>query len=1177
MTHSRLRTWKRFFLAWCLIAGACQIVLRADITGTILGTVRDPSGAAMPNVAITATNIETNLAQTTHSDTSGDYRFLALPAGTYKVEASQSGFRKFVEDGVVLLVNQERRVDIAMNVGNLEQQVEVTANAVQVETTSTQLGTVIEEKAILNLPLNGRSFIDLLSIQAGVAYTGANTAAGNVSVNGQREGSNAFYVNGGDVNEGRNFGTSIIPNLDSVAEFRLITNGFDAEYGRFSGAVMNAITKSGTNGFHGSAFEFLRNNELDGRGFFDKAVPVLKRNQFGYAIGGPAIKNKLFWFTDYQGTRLHQGSSGSLSQLPSTDMRNGTFSPDDLSGTVSGPYWAQTLSQRLGYTVTNDEPYSSSKCVTTAQCVFPNGIIPTKAFSPIAVNLLKSYIPLPNGGGTTFNPPSQVTTTTDNKFGQRADFDNRKTGRWYGYWHIDNSTAVVPGIYGAQYGNFGTTQPVRAQQGVLANTKAFGPTAVNEARVDFTRSASSGTQPTDKQVSLSSLGFATGPSTLGIVASGPPGWESVPPISLSGQINFSFGRNIQATGQYNNTWHLADSFSKVFGKHTFKAGGDFRYLQINERNVYAPNGNFSFDGTETGHDVADFLLGAPAQYIQASLQVLDSRTRYGSAYAQDSWRVAPNFTINYGLRWEVSMPWYDTQNKIETIVPGVQSTVFPQSPKGWLVPGDPGLPGGGTIPSTLAPTTWRNFGPRLGLAWAPNAEGLLGKILGGPGKTSIRAGAGIYYTAVQDAGLFVEVADAPYGLFWVSSSPPLFDQPFLTRADGTSQTQRFPFVLPVPGSPSIKNLDWSVFFPIISSPGYLPNNKLPYAEHFNLSIQRQVTSNTVLTMAYVGTAGHKLFAQYEANPGTPSLCLSLRGTGVKSGTPQCGAGREDSIYTRPDGSQVVGTRSPLGYPLGGTLINGVLTPFFGSNTYEATNANSLYNALQVTLQRSARNFTFLATYTFSKSMDNASSFTTMNFSNFRLSRALSTWDATHNFVASYNYTFPFEHLFSALPKRLTQGWSINGITRFATGTPIGLSQSGDRSLTGAGGVDHPDFVGPLVITSDVKNTPNHTYFNKGAFMSEGTSTTTANGGLGVQGTSNVRFFHGPGIQNFDLGAQKITQIRESMSFQIRGEFFNAFEHANFTNPTGSFTSGNFGRVTGARAGRIGQVSAKFIW
>jgi hypothetical protein len=1150
------RSFVVFFKLSLLGCGLCAALLRADITATILGNTRDISGAALAHAKITVTNVETNLTRSTLSDTTGEYRFLSLPVGTYTVEAELSGFQKFAAGNIVLTVDQQRRVDITLQVGSLQQRVEVSAAAVQVETTSTQLGTVIDDKNIVNLPLNGRSYIDLLSIQAGVAPASTTTTPGLISVNGQRQESNSFLVNGGDVNEGRRMGAGVVPNLDSVAEFRLITNSFDAEYGRFSGAVMNAITKSGTNGLHGAAFEFLRNSDMDARGFFDPAVTVLKRNQFGYAVGGPALKNKLFWFTDYQGTRERRGTSGSLSQLPSMAERAGIFSPSDLSGVVSGPYWAQVLSKRLGYAVSANEPYSTPTCATTDACVFPGGIIPASAISPISANLLKSYIPLPNAGTNTFNPPSVVNGLTDDKAGQRVDYNSRRTGNWYGYYYFEDSTSTNPGTYGPAYGNFGTITPGRTQQGILANTHSFGPSAVNEARVDFMRIASVSNQPTDPGVKLSSLGFVTGPGTLGIINSGPATWESVPPISLSGQIGFSIGRTISATGQYNNTWHIADNFSKIWRSHTFKFGGDFRYLQINERNVYAPNGSFDFDGSETGHDIADFLLGAPDSYIQASFQVLDSRTKYGAAFAQDSWRVAPNFTVNYGVRWEVSTPWYDTQDKIQTIVPGIQSTVFPGAPKGWLVPGDPGLPGGGPIPSTLAPTTWRNFGPRLGIAWSPNvAEGILGKLLGGPGKTSIRAAAGIYYTAIQDAGLFVEVADAPFGLYWVSQSPVLFDQPFLTRADGSSQTQRFPFVLPVPGSANIKNLDWSVFLPITSSPGYQPGNKLPYAEHYNFSIQRELSSSTVLTVAYVGTEGHKLFAQYEANPGNAALCLSLRGSGVAKGTPQCGPNQENAVFTRPDGSQVFGTRGPLGFD-------------FGSNTYESTNANSAYNSLQVSVERRAKGLTFLAAYTLSKAMDTASGFNTMNFSNFHLSRSLSAFDATHNFVVSYNYALPFEHAFGGAPKRLTQGWSLNGITRFATGFPVAISQSGDRSLTGAGAVDHPDFLGGLVITPDIRDTPNHQYFNKSAFSSEV---------LGAMGNANARFFHGPGINNWDAGLQKMTKLRESMSIQFRAEFFNVMGHAQFNSPSGSFTSSSFGRVTSARPGRIGQMSLKFLW
>ena len=311
-----------------LMALAGLSVVRADVTGSILGVVRDATQAVVPSARIVATNAETNFSQETVSAPDGSYRLLALPAGTYSVTATASGFQQYTTRGIDVRVNDQLRVDVTLQVGSVQQEVNVTANAIQVETSNTQLGDVIESKKMLALPLNGRSYIDLLGLQAGVAPSSAGTiggdrpvsgglSAGNISVNGQRETSNAFLVNGGDVSEGRNLGAGLIPNLDSVEEFRLITNSFDAEYGKFSGAVMNAVTKSGTNGIHGTAFEFLRNDKFDANNFFDNQAPPgpdgkapraeLRRNQFGYAIGGPFWKNRLFWFTDYQGTRQVSG------------------------------------------------------------------------------------------------------------------------------------------------------------------------------------------------------------------------------------------------------------------------------------------------------------------------------------------------------------------------------------------------------------------------------------------------------------------------------------------------------------------------------------------------------------------------------------------------------------------------------------------------------------------------------------------------------------------------------------------------------------------------------------------------------------------------------------------------------------------------------------------------------
>src|SRR5579864_6957500 len=347
-----MRNTHRFFVPIFVAVSMLLLpsMLLADVTCSILGVVRDPSQAVVKGVHIRITNTQTNLSQETVSADDGSYRFLALPVGNYTLSATLTGFQHFSTTDIVLQVNDQLRIDIALKVGNVNEQMTVAAEAVQVETESTQLGDVIDSKKMLALPLNGRSYLDLLGLQAGVAPDTAGTIggdrpvsgyiqnAGNISVNGQRETANAFLVNGGDVSEGRNLGAGLVPNLDSVEEFRLITNSFDAEYGKFSGAVMNAITKSGTNGFHGDAFEFLRNDKLDAKNYFAPSKSELRRNQFGYAAGGPVLKNKLFWFSDYQGTRQVQGAETGLVTVPTADERLGNFDPGTLTGTVDGAY-----------------------------------------------------------------------------------------------------------------------------------------------------------------------------------------------------------------------------------------------------------------------------------------------------------------------------------------------------------------------------------------------------------------------------------------------------------------------------------------------------------------------------------------------------------------------------------------------------------------------------------------------------------------------------------------------------------------------------------------------------------------------------------------------------------------------------------------------------------------------
>src|SRR5580692_6318148 len=472
------------------------IMARADVTGSITGVVRDRAQAVVAGAKIQITNVQTNFTEVTTSAADGSYHFLALTAGTYQITANSAGFTPYTATDITLQVNDQLRIDITLQVGTVKEEISVSANTVHVESESTQLGDVIDSQKMLALPLNGRSYLDLLGLQAGVAPSGSVTIggdrpvsgylgnAGNVSVNGQRETANAFLVNGGDVSEGRNLGAGLVPNLDSVEEFRLITNSFDAEYGKFSGAVMNAITKSGTNGFHGDVFEFLRNDAMDARNYFTTNKSELRQNQFGFTAGGPFWKDRLFWFTDYQGTRQVQGAETGLITLPTanelqgnfgpntTCLLNGTLSPCILSGAVDGKAvgsvgscpncgWPTELSSRLGYTVSSGEAYWTPACKTLQDaqngvCVFPGGVIPKRAWSPAAIGTLP-YIPQPNIDPATgaYSDNSQRNTVTDNKIGERVDFNNRKTGNWSFYYHFDDSTvfsalpsggATVPGF-----------------------------------------------------------------------------------------------------------------------------------------------------------------------------------------------------------------------------------------------------------------------------------------------------------------------------------------------------------------------------------------------------------------------------------------------------------------------------------------------------------------------------------------------------------------------------------------------------------------------------------------------------------------------------------------------------------------------------------------------------------
>jgi TonB dependent receptor len=1108
-----------------------------------------------------------------------------LPVGRYDLEIAATGFDQYRRTGIVLDTSAALDLNVFLSVASDRQTVVVADNSLHVETASTELGQVIEGREMQAVPLNGRSYTDLLSLQPGVSPSSAITSTtvqdvgatvlspsgtlnpGNVSVNGQRETANYFSVNGSDAEEDVNAGTAIIPNLDAIAEFRIVTGNFDAEYGEYSGGQISVVTKQGSNQFHGSAFEFLRNTDLDARNYFSPMRGVFQQNQFGGTAGGPIRHDKLFYFADYQGTRQNQGLDTGDIAVPSNADRAGNLfdmgnSPagNQLTGAVSGPYLAGLLSGKLGYNVTAGEPYYTPGCTEPSQCVFPNAVIPTTAWSSPALNMLQ-YIPAPNTSSGAFATSSYNQTVRDDKAGARVDFDSR-IGLASAYYFIDDFDLANPypvAQSGASVPGFAALTAGRAQLLALSDTKTLSPTRVNEFHLSFMRDYTNLGQPIGgRGVSLVSQGFANADGTPSIVPLSPHG-QNVENLNFNA---YSTGAAANQLIQVNNTYQVADNFLQVHGNHTLKYGVEFHADQINAVPIAQFNGNFVFSGTETGVDFADFLIGVPSQYNQSQLNPFYARNKYVGLFAQDSYRIRPSLTLNYGLRWDRIAPWSEKYNQISTFVAGAQSQVFPDAPAGIHYPGDPG------VPNTLATVDRFNISPRVGIAWSPRGQiaGPFAKLLGAPGSTSIRASFGDFYTAIDAAAISVLAANAPYGTTYTSPAPPLFATPFITAADGTNNGQPFPYTFaPLNSSRSHPdaNIDWSAYKPISGIPGYDVHNHTPYTQEWMLSIERQAGPNTVFDATYVGTATHRQRVLVEANPGNPALCLSLSQPGeVRPGTLTCGAGGEDTVYYPVAGGQVNGTRGPLGSN-------------FGSDALQSNIGHAAYNALELSARHTTGRLEFAAAYTYSKSLDQSSNIgEEVNPFNPSLSYALSSFDVKQNFVLSYDYQLPIDAL--AHSNRATRGWSLSGITRFASGFPVTLINNGDNSLIGTNpngvnnsSIDEPDWNGSALKLNANPRRNGNNYFGTSAF---------AMNALGTPGDAKRRFFHGPGAENFDMALAKRINITEAQSLLFRVEAFNVFNHTQFNGPQavdGNIGSSTFGEAINASPARVLQGAIKF--
>jgi hypothetical protein len=1142
-----------------LIASFGTPTFADDLYGRIRGVVSDASGGAVVGVQVTATNADTGVAKTVTSRADGSYEFLQLAApGNYSVQAEQKGFKTYRVDAIHLLLNQIYVLNVALELGAVTESVIVEADPAQVETTSIQLGRDISAQTVVDLPLNGRNWIQLQQILPGVVAA-SDRFGTNYATNGGRSQANSYLVNGTDANDLPLNSLLIVPNPDSIAEVNLITNTINPEYGRNGGAILNATTKSGTNEFHGDGFEFFRDTGLNTRNFFSRSTTVFHRNQFGGTIGGPFVKDKLFGFFSYQGTRARQPQAGGTTTVFTSAERSANFS----NGSGTSPFTGNSAVPLVGENGLNfpaGSPYSQ---------IFPTGNIPSVDLNTIAVNLTNRFVPLPTTGTTfEFNP---ITPQTTDQYLGRVDYNLSKRDTLWGYFFVqpNSNTDTLP-FTGSTLPGFAEQSRSRSQQYTVSYSHTFGGNAINEARFGYQRFNFLAVQPVTPTLP-SSAGFNIFPQdTAG---------AGLPFIGIQGLFNLGFSTN-GPQPRIDQTYQFTDNYSKIVGRHALKFGFEMRRSQVENPFFFNNNGAFTFNaaGTfSTGNPGADFLLGIPDAYAQSSGGFIDARTQTYYSYAQDQFKFRPNLTITYGIGWQIDTPLSDVFNRslaLNCFRPGQQSTVFPTATTGLIFPGDRGCNEAGGVT-----TKFKDFGPRFGFAWSPR----------GSAKTSVRAGYGIYYNRTEEELALQNLVAPPFSLSTAGianvGGSPSFANPFRDIQTGRTIASPFPFTPPRAGAA----VDFTPFEPF-SLNVFDPRFAVPYSQNYNLTVERELPGQFVLSIGYVGSVGHRLTKVVEQNPaGNES------GNAICAATPGCNA--FNNFRTAPQSfrfPQTFATVQP-----DGTVLNQLV---FGSIGTQETTGNSNYNSLQIVADKHlSHGLTFRATYTLSHSLDSASSFEDLSNGlgadpfNPRRDYGNSTFDARNRFVVNYTYDFP-KTRYEGLRGRIFNGYRLSGITTLQAGFPITISDQAFRSLTCDasftffGCFDRPNFNGGTVQTFDprtgsVANTINparplgpqsNYYFNPNNFTREA---------FGTLGNAGRNFFHGPGLNNFDFAVHKDTPVSEATRLELRIEFFNLFNHANF-NPVssaggvnGNSNSRNFGRILNARPSgidsRLIQLVAKF--
>jgi len=1113
----------------------------------IHGTVNDPTGAAIVGATIKATQTDTGLVRTTLTTSEGTFTVPNLPVGPYKLEVTATGFQNYIQTGITLRVSQDPKIDFHLQLGTVSVVQEVRGDAIMVNTNETSVSQVVDQQRIVDLPLDGRQATDLILL-AGAANNTAipgndllssknygnnnvtSSVTATISVAGGQQNANNYLLDGGDhVDKFSNLNMPF-PFPDALQEFSVQTSTLTARYGAHPGSVVNVVTKSGSNSFHGDVFWFIRNDAVNAHHWVAPSLSTtrnpndnaLRRNQFGGTLGGPIVHDKLQFFLGYQGTRNFQMAAPTQVVVPTAAALAGDFSAletynDQPGGCIARPKGALGVRKQLSTTFFDTSDHFKASTV----------------FNPAAAKLL-ALVPVSADpcGRISLSIPN---TGDENQGVSRIDWQQSKKSTIFGRYFITDFTD--PPIFDGQ--NILTTtkagQLARNQSLVLGNTYTLSPRMVDSTHVTFNRMA----------IFRGPADNVPNPAALGINVPSPVANDLV--LSLSNYFNVESGT--ATAGHFNNnSVHIANDFDWSRGKHQLAFGVNWIHSQLNELSSFQSNGQFTFSGQSatgsTNDSLADFMIGAVQTFTQGNNEQENWRQNYWGVYGQDNYRVRSNLTLNFGLRWEPYLPAADRYNLGSHFDPaaftaGTVSQIFPNAPPGLFYCGD------SQTPCAYVQNHWANFSPRVGVNWDPR----------GKGQETIRAGYGLFYDTPEEF-YFDRFADnSPFGSATTISRP----------AGGLSNPYQgltvpaFPLPFPKAGAAN-------AFFPKAGIYINLPLNLRPtYVQQWNLAIDKQIGNNWLLSATYLGNRTNHLWLGYDAN--APVFIAGTDCSNSSTAIPTHGAGTSPCSTTANE--QV---RRVL------NLQNPTAGSFFSSISTATDEGNASYNALLFSVNhRFSQNFTLLANYTWSKCIglgefggELSASRLLTNPNNFDSEKGNCSFDIRHTFNSSFVASSP--RFGNSIARTILSNWQLSTILGYRTGNHFSVLGGTDNSFTGIK-QDRADLVGdPFNGTCSNGATVGSStcWFNTSAF---------ATNAAGTFGTSSRNMIEGPGFLTFNTGLSRQFKIREGQNLMLRGEAFNLLNHPNFANPSNSNPSSNqFGQITSTLGSpRVLQLAFKYLF